>query len=268
MIAPIPPQFRFQDRSRYPSDNIEDFEWWLSNHMSVYQGERIYLPITWTAYYKTCRYGADLTGLHRLQVFLDGLDRKKKYWTVCQWDDGIINDVSMLDLRKYNMGSPGDYQLPLICQPHYYTPPTRQRKDIFCSFVGRADTHPIRKKIVDQLKGREGYYISTKHHQMPHFCEILSKSKYIIAARGYGKTSFRICEGLQYGAHIIYPSDTHLNPHNNYYDVIHNIDEKNIFEYIKSLPDPDPKKATDIYQSHFTYSANKDLILKDLKQQS
>src|SRR5687768_7464753 len=117
----IPPQFRFQDRSRYPSDNTEDFEWWLSNHMSAYQGERIYLPITWTAYYKTCKYGEDVAGLSRLQQFLNRLDNKKKYWTCIGWDDGILNNVNHLDLRVYAMGSPGDYQLPLICQPHAYT---------------------------------------------------------------------------------------------------------------------------------------------------
>lgn len=266
MTYQIPPPFRFQDRSKYPSDNTEDFEWWLSNHMSAYKGERIYLPITWTAFYKTCKYGTDALGLHKLQQFLDGLDRTKKYFTVCQWDDGIINDVSMLDLRKYNMGAPGDYQLPLICQPHAYAPP-RVKKDIFCSFVGRV-THPIRQKIVDELTGKDGYYISTKHHGLLQFCEILARSRYVLAPRGYGLTSFRIAEGLQYGAHILYVSDKFLRPHQSDYDPIYRIVLGDNFHGLLGAIDqaPDQKKALNLHQSHFTYTANKELILKDLKQ--
>jgi hypothetical protein len=267
MTHPIPPQFRFQDRSRYPIDNIEDFEWWLSNHMSAYQGERIYLPITWTAYYKANGYGKNI---HALQQYLNGLDRRKKYFTILQYDDGILNDVSHLDLRTYAMGSPGDYQLPLICQPHAYQPSRRAGKDIFCSFVGRVDTHPIRAKIVEQLSGKDGYYISTRPHRMDQFCEILSRSRYTLCPRGYGLTSFRICEALQYNSLPVYISDRFLIPHNN--DLISLlIQDFEIDEIDRILNNSEIKESrpsnVELYQQYFTYTANKELILKDLKQQ-
>lgn len=264
----IPTQFRFQDKSRYPIDNVEDFEWWLSNHATNPPGDRIYLPITWTAYYKTCKYGDDPVGLHKLQIFLDSLNRKKKYWTVCQWDDGIINDVSMLDLRQYNMGAAGDYQLPLICQPHAYRPGPRIKKDIFCSFVGRI-THPIRDQLVKAYNKLPSptSYCSTSPHGLTHFCEVLARSKYVYAPRGYGKTSFRICEALQYGCHVIYHSDVHLKPHQLETPVIKYINNCDSVFMTEQDLNPDPSEAIELHSSHFTYAANKELIFKDLINQ-
>lgn len=262
----VPKEFRFQDKSRYPSDNIEDFEWWMSNHMSSYVGEREYLPITWTAYYKMFGYGENKTAIAHLQRWLEAnLERGKKYWTIIQFDNGILNDLSAWDVRVYAMGSPGDYQLPLICQPHAYTPPTRMKKDIFCSFVGRV-THPIRQKIVDQLTGKDGYYISTKHHQLLHYCEILARSKFVIACRGYGATSFRLCEALQYGATPIYMSDVYLEPHGSTKTFLSiNPDRMELFESLDILDLHNTQKNLSYYQEYYTYSANKELILKDLK---
>lgn len=264
----IPTAFQFQDRHKYPADNHIDFEYWLSQNPPNVPGWE-YLPITWTAYYKTCKYGEDVAGLSRLQQFLNSLPTYKKYWTCIQWDDGILNNVSHLNLRNYAMGSPGDYQLPLICQPHGYR--SSVKKDIFCSFVGRV-THPIRQRIVDELSGKEGYYISTKPHGLMQFCEILARSKYVLAPRGYGMTSFRICEALQYGAVPVYVSDKFLHPHNlrNYPYIIYTEDqlfgnsEFSIIDLLR-VAKIRPQDAVDLYNDYFTYTANRELIIKDLK---
>lgn len=266
----IPSEFRFQDPSRYPQDNVEDFEWWCSNNIKDTEGDRYYLPITWTAYYKKHKYGQEPRALEHLQKYLkENLKRDRKYWTIVQWDDGILNDLSQWDVRVYAMGSPGDYQLPLICQPHAYTP-VKYKKDIFCSFVGRV-THPIRQRIVEQLTGKDGYFIQTKPVGMLQFCEILSRSEFVIAARGYGATSFRICEALQYNATPIYLSDTFLHPHGlkehaRQYITMPDIVDS-IYGYMQTvrIGGSNPKPYSEKHYSDFyTYYANKELILKDL----
>lgn len=268
----IPATFRFQDQSRYPIDNTIDFEYYCTTVLPDKIGDREYLPITWTAYYKTCKYGADVEGVNKLNQFLRAIDKRKKWFTICQWDNGVINDVSHLDLMQFNMGSPGDYQLPLICQPHAFTFP-RLKKDIFCSFVGRI-THPIRSEIVRQLTGKEGYYISTQSHKLGQFCEILARSKYVLCPRGYGATSFRICEALQYGAVPVYVSDVFLRPHNHEYKEIKEVRSdlfsgRNLEAVIGSFDFIDKKQQLEpsvLYKMHFTYEANRDLIIKALSK--
>lgn len=258
----IPTPFCFQDRHRYPQDNYIDFEYWLAQNPPVVKGWE-YLPITWTAYYKANGYGARIQAL---QNYLNTLPPNVNYWTVCQYDDGILNDISGLNVRQYNMGSPGDYQLPLICQPHQY--PQASKKDIFCSFVGRI-TNPIRQKIVEKLTGKDGYYISTKPHRLDEFCGILARSRYVLAPRGYGMTSFRICEALQYGARAVYISDQFLAPHGLTDGSIKYVDSDwSISEVMDTLMrgdtfDKDKNIAT--YHSYFTYEANRKLIIQDLK---
>lgn len=264
-----PKTFRFQDESRYPIDNTEDFEYWLSKNMPDKVGEYTWLPVTWTAYYKTCAYGSDKGRMKVLQDWLDQLP-PDKYATCVQWDDGILHQLPA-GTRIYAMGSPGDYQLPLICQPHAYNAVVN--KDIFCSFVGRV-THPIRQQIVDQLRGKPGYFIQTQAMRLNQFCEVLARSRYALAPRGYGMTSFRICEALQYGAAPIYISDTFLRPHNKEWSLVKEVSGGDIFSgrNLKVVIDsfdqhPNANKARALYQSHFTYEANKKLIIEDLKKQ-
>lgn len=266
-IAVVPVQFRFQDPNRYPQDNTEDFEWWLSKNLrdADFPEGWTYLPITWTAYYKKCNYCADAVGMRRLQEYIDGLPRHKKYFSVCQWDDGVRHDVSSIVLHQFNMGAPGHYQLPLICQPHQYSFPGLKR-DIICSFVGRI-THPIRQKIVDGLSSMPGYYISTAHHSLHDYCKVLAQSKYTLACRGYGQTSFRVAEALQYGSHVIYPSDFHLNPHNQRYPEIKNVSiDDGIAGIVKLVSStPNPKDATSLFNDYFTYESCKKKIINNLQ---
>lgn len=259
----IPREFRFQDPNRYPQDNIEDFEWWLSRHMPETVGEYTYLPITWTAYYKKHKYGADKSAIAYLQHWLEmNLEKGRKYSTTIQYDDGILNDLSAYDVKVFAMGSPGDYQLPLICQPHNYNY-YRMKKDIFCSFVGRI-THPIRQAIVDQLSGKEGYYISTQPHKLAQFCEILARSKYVLCPRGYGLTSFRICEALQFGAVPVYISDKHLMPHNRIGETIY-LKENEVGIMLAANENHfNQADCKNEYENYFTYQSNKELIIKDL----
>lgn len=199
--------------SRYPPDNAITFErWYLNNFTTADQRDRIYLPIQWTALYCNNGYG-NAPILHTIQKYIDSLDKTKKYYTIIQYDDGILNDISKLDIKVMAMSTKSDFSLPLLCTPHKFNFPTNQKKDIYASFVGSL-THPMRSQIVDQLKDKDGYYISTKQHSLREYCDIISRSKYTLCPRGYGMSSFRIQEAIDFGSIPVYISDEFIFPYN------------------------------------------------------
>lgn len=202
----MPETFRLKDNYYYPSDSKENFEDYFIRTFAKGDHQRVFLPIAWSSYYRRAAYGKDQSMLLSLQKQLNALDRTKKYFTVITWDDGILNDVSHLDLQVFAAcGNRIDFPIPLLCQPHHYRFHVTGR-DIACSFVGSL-SHPIRNHIVNSLTGKKGYYISTRPHSMEQYCSILARSKYVLCPRGYGQTSFRICEAVQYGCIPIYVSD-------------------------------------------------------------
>lgn len=215
-VVPVPAKFRPHMQFDYPEDNNTPFEEWFYSTFTAdnNKGERIYLPIFWTSFYVNNGYGKDKAAISDLQDFIDTLDTTKKYYTIVQYDNGILNDVSKLDIKVFAMsGNRIDYPLPLICPPHKYLFPGI-KKDILCSFVGRTDTHPIRQQMIDMLpKNNPDFYISTVPHTLEEYCKVLARSRYVLAPRGHGQTSFRICEALQYGAVPIYISDDLIIPH-------------------------------------------------------
>lgn len=259
----VPAEFRPHHPWQYPSDNNLIFEEWVYQQ-PVRKTERTYLPIFWTSYYCKNKYGKDVWSIERLQQFLNKLPTDRKYYTIVQYDDGILNDVNHLDIKIFAMsGSRIDYALPLICKPHNY--PTSGIKDIFCSYIG-ANNHPIRTGLM-QYQNKTHWYISDRPHSLEYFCEILSRSKYVLCPRGYGATSFRIMEALQYGAIPIYISDQHIIPHDDFsYGIL--LNEK----YGEELPDmlalDVPRvPALEAFEKYFTYDANYKLIYKNLKNE-
>jgi len=268
-IQPVPLQFRPEHPFPYPTTNRTEFErWFYLNTTGAEIAGRTYLPIFWTGYYVKFKYGKDKAALANLQQFLNKLDRSRKYFTIVQYDDGILNDISHLDIKVFSMsGGRIDYPLPLIAEPLPALAPAP--KDIFCSFVGKI-THPIRKHLIDQLSGKPGYYISVKPHSVAAYSDILNRSQFVLCPRGYGPTSFRISEALQFGAVPVYCSDKFILPHNMKCDpwMIVTDGSKNIERTIDNFwanNDDDirvPPRM--IYEKYFTYSANKKLILENI----
>lgn len=246
----------------YPPDNYLDFERWFLS-IKKPQTEREYLPILWTSYYCANGYGKKPDSLHQLQEYIDSLP-DKKYYTIVQYDDGILNDLSKKDIRVYSMsGRPMDYPLPLICTPHAY--PKVGHKDIFCNFIGR-NTHPIRKELFS-FSRLQNWYVTDRSHNLKKFCNILGRSTFTLCPRGYGPTSFRIMEALQYGSIPVYISDKFIIPHKipfDEYGVLIRTDQ--IKDITKILKDIDPStKRKDIYEQYFTYESTAKLIFDDLR---
>lgn len=266
----VPKEFRPHIRVDYPPNNDLIFEEWFYEQRQAHYNCvdcREYIPIFWTPYYVNHNYGNDKKALANLQGFLDSLDKSKKYFTIVQYDDGILNDVSGLDLKVFGMGGGHyDYPLPLIGKPHPYS--FTAQRDIFCNFMG-ALTHQIRKDLLPVAK-KAGYFCSTSSLPISAYCLNLKRSVFTLCPRGYGLTSFRLAEAIQFGSIPVYISDKLMIPHNREFDYgvliepkdIPNIDKilrglsKEEIEYKQSL-------LPTIYEL-FTYEGCKNQILKHI----
>jgi len=65
---------------------------------------RMYIPIQWTAYYTLHKRGRDTKALSHVQHVLDGLDPSKKYFTICEWPEGILNYFKGKDIIVFGSG--------------------------------------------------------------------------------------------------------------------------------------------------------------------
>jgi hypothetical protein len=261
---------------RYPADNAITFErWYMENWNVKDECERIYLPIQWTALYCNNGYGNQAI-LHTIQKFIDALDTAKKYYTIVQYDDGILNDISKLDIKVIACSVPGDFNIPLLCTPHKFNfTPSAFKKDIYATFIGSL-THPIRARIIDELEFKDGYYVTTKHHDLREYCKIMARSKYVLCPRGYGLSSFRIQEAIQMNAIPVYISDEFIFP----YDKVSliqaiefkELEVRQISEIISSEIDPRYESLKEYYSSSeiknlYTYAGCKNEILNYLRNE-
>jgi hypothetical protein len=159
-----------------------------------------------------------------------------------------------------------DYPLPMLCTPHKFNFAIPEKKTYIASFIG-SYTHPLRATMVDQLKDKEGYYISTRHHDLREYCQVMSQSKYALCPRGYGQSSFRIQEAIDFGAIPIYISDEHIFPYNQGFLYGYAIDPQddyiNWFE--KQRPTWNSRVQPD--KSLFTYAGCKREILNYLSNE-
>lgn len=268
-VEPVPQQFRPHIRHAYPPDNDLIFEEWFYQNFKGSVG-RTYLPIFWTAYYVNHGYGRDKKAISELQTFLNKLDKSKKYFTICQYDDGILNEIRHLDIKVFGMsGSPIDYPLPLLCKPHKVQ--FGIIKDLTANFIGRV-THPVRTKMLSVIKHNREFYISEKTHHLQDYCRIIARSVFTLCPRGYGQTSFRILEALQYGSIPVYISDSHILPHNipfyTYGVQVKESEIENIFEILKSISPVEiknkQKAIKEVYEKYFTYEGCREVIFRNL----
>ena len=246
-ILNAPDKFMPRHNHIYPPHNNQIFENYFYDYCknNYIESERIYVPVLWTNFYIERNYGsADMSDL---QDFIDGLDKSKKYFTVLQYDDGILQDLKDLDIKVFGAGGGGQrivpdknigYPIPQINQPAPNTNKYRDR-DILCSFVGTIrGRHKIREKIkslysnkllfdrnlmsmlinfvIGNPKVKENMYIDkffiSESIGYSQFQDVMERSVFSLCPRGYGATSFRICESLQHGSIPIYVYDKDWTP--------------------------------------------------------
>ena len=270
-IIDIPAQFRPHHPFEYPKGNFTIFEEWFFQNVDPRQiNGRIYLPIFWTSYYVKNNYGSN--NMQPLQDFINSLDKSQSYFTIVQYDDGILNNLDGLDIKVFAMsGKRVDYPLPLIAMQHPSA--WTSEKEIFCNFVGRL-THPIREQVFNSCKDINNWYVKINTHSELEFRTILAKSLFTLCPRGYGVTSFRIMEALEHGSIPVYISDEFIIPHGiefNSYGVLIHISVLDSRSIESILTEISPEKilelqarGKEVFDKYYTYQANKKLILCNL----
>lgn len=262
----VPKEFQPPIKADYPPGNRIIFEQWLIDNIGDYSGEREYLPVNWCGYYVNNKHGNDPRAISRMQHFLNGLPNRKM-WTVTQYDDGILNDISRFDIKVFCAGGGRiDFPIPLVCHPHGRQ---EHKRDIFCNFVGLL-THPIRREIIRTLP--KGYYLSTDSHPIDKFCNVLSRSTFTLCPRGYGATSFRIAEALEQGSIPVYISDRFIKPFNKeMYDWAVLIEPEHIEDIdliLKSLSSEQIKSMQEAgkhyYQEYYTFEGCRKHIIENI----
>lgn len=191
------------------------FDWYQKNAVDT---DRKYIDIFWTNLY--CNAAAGKLQNVNIQTELNKLDSSKKYFTVCQHDDGPIENLpedTLIFSAGGNRTKGKIIPIPLICSSFEHEL-VNDRKEIFCSFVG-STTHPIRNTTLQRWSNDEDFVIaaqkwmqSVPHKNLAIFKSLCSKSKFTLCPRGYGKTSFRLYEAIQLGSVPVYISDDHYLP--------------------------------------------------------
>jgi hypothetical protein len=189
---------------------LEDYfinEW----EKSEVNSDRDFIAVSWTSYYNN--------GCNRdiLQSYLNTLDKDKKYFVVCQHDDAPNEELppdTLIFSAGGNFLNKNVIPIPLICSQ--IPAIQKNKKDIFCSFVG-SNTHRIRQKIYEKYKNifyfdQSNWQPSISNEKLNNFLNITTRSKFSLAPRGYGPTSFRLYEIFQLNSVPVYVSDRHYLP--------------------------------------------------------
>lgn len=274
--------FMVKTNHEYPPNNKIIFEeyfynWFIENKP---QTSKTYLPIFWTNYYISKDYAQqDISEINR---FLDTLDKDKEYFTIIQWDDGIVNPFEYKNIYVFGQGGGGgrqgyigDYAIPLICQPN---PNIKiENKDIFASFIGviYGRNNLIREKLYNDLRQKNGYVFENSI-SYDAFSNTMSRSVFSLCPRGYGATSFRICEALQHGSIPVYISDKPWIPFNNMIDFndygvfIDAKDINHINDILNNIPKEEIIKKSnlgkEVYKEYYSYNGCANKIIKIINE--
>lgn len=278
--------FMVKTNHEYPPNNKTIFEeyfynWFIGNKPLT---NKIYLPIFWTNYYISKGYATQ--DISEINIFLDSIDKNKEYFTIIQWDDGIVNPFPYSNIYVFGQGGGGgksseelfngtigDYPIPLNCQsnPNIKT----QNKDIFASFIGviYGRNNWIREKLHDNLKNKNGYLFENSI-SYDAFSNVMSRSIFSLCPRGYGATSFRICEALQHESIPVYISDKPWIPFNdiiNFNDygvLIDSKDIEKIDEILKNISEEEIYKKLNlgkqIYNDYYSFEGCSSKIINKL----
>jgi hypothetical protein len=262
----IPKQFQQRIKVSYPPGNHEIFEQWLIGKIPNTNGRK-YLPINWCGYYVNNDYGKNKEAIRRLQSFINSLDGAEKYWTVTQYDLGIINDVSRLDLKIFGAGGGRiDLAIGLLTTTENFS--FMPEKKYFCTFSG-SNTHPIREDLYKRYNDK---YLFTKSLPIKEYYSIINNSIFHLCPRGFGPTSFRICESLRFGSIPVYISDQYIIPYgrdfNEYGVLVHSSEIDRLDDILKGFSQAEIQAKQEagrrIYNELYTFEGARKWILSNV----
>ena len=206
MILELGKQFRPSTSIVYPPFKngryMEEYfyEYFIKNEIKL---DRVYIPIFWTNIQNHPGFSQQKHNYERLLLgALKKMPPGTKYFTVVQHDDGpqlkMLGDILIFGACT------GKIPLPLIYEDTNNTLLNRKPLDkkYVASFIG-TNTHNVRLKMIHYLT-KPDIFISTQKvwtDNVPQnlselFIEKTLESKFCLAPRGYGRSSFRFFEAM------------------------------------------------------------------------
>jgi hypothetical protein len=270
---PSYPTYPSYHRGLYLEDYF--FDYFLKNKEKFDQKNRILLPISWTTLY------VENTPIN-IQEYINVLNPDDAYLAVSQHDDGIKQRLPPNTLHFAAGGLGGGIPIPLICSPipnSLKDDTDMKTKDILCSFVGSI-THPIRRSLYEtyntsknfQFGNMQPWSQSVSDYNLLSFCQASQRSRFTLAPRGYGLSSFRLYEIFQLNSIPVYVSDKHWLPFAdelNWEDFCVIINDHQIPELeniLLSISDEKQKKMLEkgkqVWDNYFTLKKTCEQILK------
>ncbi len=273
---PISPTYPPYHNGEY----LEEYFFKRWNEESV-KTDREYIDIFWTNNFCNSMF-AGLQYPNIQEEIDNNLNPNGKYFTVSQFDDGPFEkfpEDTLIFSAGGNREGENIVPIPLICSsiPKDLIP--NKEKTIFASFVGSRNTHPIRMDMCNHLSEKDGYEISAGNwsttvpiDNFKRFIDITCASKFGLAPRGYGKSSFRLYEILQLGTVPVYISDIHYLPWmdeldwNDFCVPINEDEIDQIDDILKSISDVEYNKLLEngkkIYSKYFSLEGMFQNIIK------
>lgn len=204
----------------------------------------------------------------------------QKLFTIIQHADGFgkynnfikssNNKIIVFTGGRY-MNEPNNIDLPLIYDDGNYLENIGKQnklieKKYLFSFVG-ANTHPIRKKLLETYKKYPNVYFSLNNwtnkigkESQDEFIDITLQSKFGLAPRGYGCTSFRLYEIFKLGVVPVYVSDDQFKiPYKELFDfseicvLVHEKDIPNLKTILENISENQYQNMLDNYQKYKHY---------------
>jgi hypothetical protein len=262
----------------YPPFSEMYFEKYFYNYMLAHPdiADR-YIPIFWT---ENQISNWDHNMQNQRQNAVNTLDTTKTYFTVVQHDDGITG-TTLPKTIVFGMAGVGNIPLPLTyTNPSLFESLRNTPKTIFCSFTGSI-THPCRATVCNYLINKPNVVINThpwtnqiSDDKQKTFIDIMSRSRFTLAPRGYGKTSFRMYEALELKSIPVYVYDHPWLPYTELIDwnkmavLVHVNDIHALYERLLRITDDEVASMLDYYEQHrhlFSYEGMCEYVLNKVK---
>jgi hypothetical protein len=189
----------------------------IKQNIKYNKSGRQYIPALWTNFQNQSWFIKDKIFLQ--EKFNDWVKKnysEKGYFVVIQHDDGP--QLKLPNNTLVYGSCTGDIPLPLIYEDNKMIlksvpKKTFKEKEILCSFIG-SNTHKVREIIENKFIHNKLFVLTNtkwssniNQNQQDLFINTTINSKFALAPRGYGKSSFRFFEIFKLGTIPIYVWD-------------------------------------------------------------
>jgi len=216
--------FYVKNKDTYPpfknGNYMEEYflKYMVNNNLKYDKNNRLYIPCLWTNFQIESWFDAKKEEMQNiLDNYILNNNCENGYFTVVQYDDGpkLKLPENTLTYGACN----GNVKLPLIYEDNEnklenISKMQFKQKNILCSFIGK-NTHNVRYIIHNKFINNLNFNINVKNNwssivndnDQNNFISATVNSKFALAPRGYGKSSFRFFEILKLGTIPIYVWD-------------------------------------------------------------